>query len=239
MQGVIRASVTHDTNQTEHKMPVLDIKMPKPSGGNEVKLPAPSAAVMQPDEINREKDEDSEDDWDAFQSFPVSRNEGGDESKTEKSAEGKDVILVESSSDMEGSIGDFQECSISKSIDIKNEMESDECLETSEETHDQTNHGASEPHVNESQEMEIELQSSGLQEEASPIPGNEVASCDQKPEVEAAGLIKEDMPEVVSVADVVFQECSISKSNDSGNEMKSAECLEDFKEKQDQTNHGA
>lgn len=145
MQEVIRASVTHDKNQTEHKVPVLDIKMPKPSGGNEEKHPAPSA-VMQTDENDKEEDEFSEDDWDAFQSFPISKNGDGDESKTEYAAEDKDPSLVENSSDMEGSIGgvEFQACSTSKSINKEKELTNDECLEALKEKHDQINPGANE-----------------------------------------------------------------------------------------------
>ena len=52
--------MTNDKNQTEHKVPVLDIKMPKPAVRNEDKHPTPSAAVMQSDENNEEEDEFSE-----------------------------------------------------------------------------------------------------------------------------------------------------------------------------------
>ncbi|KAJ1391410.1 Armadillo-type fold [Sesbania bispinosa] len=197
LQGIIRASVTHDKNQTELKVPVLDIKIPKQSGGSEEEHSAPSAAVMQTDENNKEEDEVSEDDWDAFQSFPVSKNEDGDESKTEYAAEGKDPSLVESSSDMEDSIGgvEFQEYSISKSINSEKELKGNECLEAVQEKLDQTNPSANEPYDNEHQEMEEELQSSGPQEDATSTPGNELVPCDQKPEVEAEGSIEEDLVE--------------------------------------------
>ncbi|KAJ1443259.1 Armadillo-type fold [Sesbania bispinosa] len=197
LQGIIRASVTNDKNQTELKVPVLDIKIPKKSGGSEEEHSAPSAAVMQTDENNKEEDEVSEDDWDAFQSFPVSKNEDGDESKTEYAAEGKDPSLVESSSDMEDSIRgvEFQEYSISKSINSEKELKGNECLEAVQEKLDQTNPSANEPHDNEHQEMEEELQSSGPQEDATSTPGNELVPCDQKPEVEAEGSIEEDLAE--------------------------------------------
>ncbi|KHN17324.1 HEAT repeat-containing protein 5B [Glycine soja] len=188
LQGVIRASVTHDKNPTDLKVPVLDIKMPKPSEGTEEKHSVPSsAAVMQTDENDKEEDEFSEDDWDAFQSFPVSKSEDGDDSKTEYVAEGKDPSTVKMSSEIESSIGgvEFQECSISKSINSEKELKGDECLEAVKEKHDQTYPSANKPHDNENQEMEEKLQTSVLQEEGTSIPGSELVSCDQKPEVEA------------------------------------------------------
>jgi hypothetical protein len=45
------------------------------------------------------------------------------------------------------------------------------------------------------QDMQEELQSSELQEEALQIPETDLVSCDQKPEVEGEGLIEEDVPE--------------------------------------------
>ena len=214
MQGVIRASVTHDQNSMELKVPVLDIKIPKPSVGNEEKHSALSAAIVI-EENNEEEDEVSEDDWDAFQSFPVSKNEDGDEPKTEDAAEGKNPSLVETSSDVEGSTGvdEFQERSINRGKDLNN----DDCLEADKETHDKTNPDADKPGDNEHQEMEEELQrditnpdankaggnehqemeeelqSSGLQEEATSTTGNEQVSSDHKPEVEAEGSINEDL----------------------------------------------
>ncbi|KAH1200450.1 Protein SWEETIE [Glycine max] len=185
LQGVIRASVTHDKNPTDLKVPVLDIKMPKPSEGTEEKHSVPSsAAVMQTDENDKEEDEFSEDDWDAFQSFPVSKSEDGDDSKTEYVAEGKDPSTVKMSSEIESSIGgvEFQECSISKSINSEKELKGDECLEAVKEKHDQTYPSANKPHDNENQEMEEKLQTSVLQEEGTSIPGSELVSCDQKPE---------------------------------------------------------
>ncbi|TKY64772.1 HEAT repeat-containing protein 5B [Spatholobus suberectus] len=188
LQGVIRASVTHDKNPTDLKVPVLDIKMPKPSEGNEEKHSIPSsAAVMQTDENDKEEDEVSEDDWDAFQSFPVSKNEDGDDSKTEHVAEGKDPSPVKVSSEMESSIGgvEFQECSISKSINSEKDLKGDECLVAVKEKHDQTYPGVKKPHDNENQEIEEKLQNSVLQEEGTSIPASELVSCDQKPEVGA------------------------------------------------------
>ncbi|KAK7304321.1 hypothetical protein VNO77_45189 [Canavalia gladiata] len=194
LQDVIRASVTHDKNATDPKVPVLDIKMPKPSEGIEEKHSAPSAAVIQTDENDKEEDEVSEDDWDAFQSFPVSKNEDGDESITEH-AEGNDSSPVKMSSEVEDSTGavEFQECSISKSINSEKELKGDNVLEVVKEEDDQTNPGANKPYDNENQEMEGKLQNSGLQEEGTSIPGNEQISCDQKLEVEAEGSVKEEV----------------------------------------------
>ena len=134
--------------------------MPKPSEGTEEKHSVPSsAAVMQTDENDKEEDEFSEDDWDAFQSFPVSKSEDGDDSKTEYVAEGKDPSTVKMSSEIESSIGgvEFQECSISKSINSEKELKGDECLEAVKEKHDQTYPSANKPHDNENQEREEKL----------------------------------------------------------------------------------
>ncbi|KAH1054813.1 hypothetical protein GLYMA_08G364200v4 [Glycine max] len=188
LQGVIRASVTHDKNPTDIKVPVLDIKMPKPSEGTEEKHTIPSsAAVMQTDENDKEEDEFSEDDWDAFQSFPVSKSEDEDDSKTEHVAEGKDPSTVKMSSEIESSIGgvEFQDFFISKSINSEKELKGDECLEAVKEKHDQTYPSTNKPHDNENQEMEGKLQTSVAREKGTSIPGSELVSCDQKPEVEA------------------------------------------------------
>ncbi|CAJ1844953.1 unnamed protein product [Sphenostylis stenocarpa] len=186
LQGVIRASVTHDKNPIDLKVPVLDIKLPKPSEGSEVKHSVPSpAAVMQTDDNDKEEDEVSEDDWDAFQSFPVSKNGDEDDSETEHTAEGKGPVNI--SSEMESSIGgvELQESSISKSIDSEKELKGDECLEVVKEKHDGTYPGTNKQQDNENQEMEEKLQNSVLLEEGTSIPGNELVSCDQKLEVKA------------------------------------------------------
>ncbi|GAU16513.1 hypothetical protein TSUD_167430 [Trifolium subterraneum] len=213
LQGVIRASVTHDKNQTEHKVPVLDIKMPKPAAGIEEKHPTPSVAVITSDESIDEEDEVSEDDWDAFQSFPVSKNESGDESKTEDSPEDKYHSMVERS-DMESSTGDveFQESASSKSVISEKERKSNESSEVFKEKHDQTDLGANETHDNEHQETEEELQSSGLQEVASSISANELDSCDQKSELEAEGLVEEDVLEQI-VSDFPALQHGVSESD--------------------------
>nr|KYP59481.1 HEAT repeat-containing protein 5B [Cajanus cajan] len=189
LQGVIRASVTHDKNPTDLKIPVLEIKMPKPSEVTEEKHSVPSsAAVLQTDENDKEEDDVSEDDWDAFQSFPVSKNDDGDDSETEHAAEGEVPSQVKISSEMESSIEgvEFQEGCISKSINSETGLKSDESLEVVQEKHDdQTYPGSDKTRDNENQEMEEKLENSGLQEEGTSIPGNDPVSCDQKPEVEA------------------------------------------------------
>ncbi|XP_057443151.1 protein SWEETIE-like [Lotus japonicus] len=191
LQGVIRASVTQDKNPLELKVPVLDIKMPQSSGPNEEKRTVSAAPVMRTDENDKEEDEVSEDDWDAFQSFPVSKTEDGDESRTEHAAEGKDPSLVESSSDREGSIGsvEFQEFSVLKSLNREKELKVDEYLDDVKEKHDQTSPGSNETYDNEYQKMEEEFQSS---EVATAIPGNELVSCDKNPEIEAEESIKDE-----------------------------------------------
>ncbi|XP_027929548.1 protein SWEETIE isoform X2 [Vigna unguiculata] len=186
LQGVIRASVAHDKNPIEVKVPVLDIKSPKPSEGSKVKpyVPSPPAVVMQTDENDEEEDEVSEDDWDAFQSFPVSNSKDEeDDSETEHTAEGKGPVKISS----ESSIGDveFQECSISKSINSDKELKGDECVEVDKEEHHGTCPGTNKPLDNKNQETENKLENSVLQEEQTALPGNELVSCDQKLEVEA------------------------------------------------------
>ncbi|KAL2329485.1 hypothetical protein Fmac_017066 [Flemingia macrophylla] len=189
LQSVIRASVTNDKNPTDLKVPVFDIKMPKPSEVTEGKHSVPSsAAVLQTDENDKEEDNVSEDDWDAFQSFPVSKNEDGDDSKTAHADEGEDPSQVKISSEMESSIGgfEFQGGSISKSINSENRLKSDESLEAVQERHDdQTYPDSNKTHDSENQEMEENLENSGLQDESTGIRGNEPVSSDQNPEVEA------------------------------------------------------
>ncbi|XP_068489389.1 protein SWEETIE isoform X2 [Phaseolus vulgaris] len=186
LQGVIRASVTHDKNPIDLKVPVLDIKVPKASSeGSEVKhvAPSPPAVVMETDENDKEEDEVSEDDWDAFQSFPVSKNEDEDDSETEHTAEGKGPDKISSESSIEGV--EFQECSISKSINNEKELKGDECVEAVEEKHHGAYPATNKPLDNNNQKMEDKLENSVLQEERTSISGNELVSGDQKLEVEA------------------------------------------------------
>lgn len=200
MQGVIRASVTHDKNQTDFKIPVLDIKMPKPVGGSEEKHPTPSVVVMKKDENNEEEDDVSEDEWDAFQSFPVSKNEGGDESNTEHSAKEKDPSIVESSSDMEGSNADVV-------------------------FHDQTGPGVNEPSDNEHQKMEEEPQSSVLQEPQS--SENELDSRDQKSKLGAEGSVEEDMLEQIVSDSLALQQGVFESDDDEQNNRGEENAKED------------
>ncbi|KAK7374934.1 hypothetical protein VNO80_08377 [Phaseolus coccineus] len=186
LQGVIRASVTHDKNPIDLKVPVLDIKMPKPSSeGSEVKhfVPSPPTVVMETFENEKQEDEVSEDDWDAFQSFPVSKNEDEEDSETEHTAEGKGPVKISSESSIEGV--EFQECSISKSINNEKELKGDECVEVVKEKHHGTYPATNKPLDNNNQKMEGKLQNSVLQEERTSISGNELVSGDQKLEVEA------------------------------------------------------
>ncbi|XP_061348491.1 protein SWEETIE-like isoform X3 [Gastrolobium bilobum] len=252
LQGVIRASVTHDKNPTELKVPVLDIKLPKPSGGTEEKHSASSAAVMQRDENNKEEDEVSEDDWDAFQSFPVSKNEDDDESKAEYVSESKDLSHVERSSDMDGSVGgvESQEYSIPKSINSGKEQKGGECLEAAEEKHDQTNCCANEPHDNEHQEMEEGRQSSGLQEEAISDIGGSVElkgdecleAVEEKHDQTNCGSNKphdnenQEMEEGMQSSGLQEE---LTSDMGSSVELKGDECLEAVEEKHDQTNCGS
>ncbi|KAI5432457.1 protein SWEETIE [Lathyrus oleraceus] len=200
LQGVIRASVTHDKNQTDFKIPVLDIKMPKPVGGSEEKHPTPSVVVMKKDENNEEEDDVSEDEWDAFQSFPVSKNEGGDESNTEHSAKEKDPSIVESSSDMEGSNADVV-------------------------FHDQTGPGVNEPSDNEHQKMEEEPQSSVLQESQS--SENELDSRDQKTKLGAEGSVEEDMLEQIVSDSLALQQGVFESDDDEQNNRGEEDAKED------------
>ncbi|XP_022635843.1 protein SWEETIE isoform X2 [Vigna radiata var. radiata] len=186
LQGVIRASVAHDKNPIEAKVPILDIKAPKPSEESKVKhyVPSPPAVVMQTDENDKEEDEVSEDDWDAFQSFPVSNSKDEeDDSETEESAESKGPVKISSESSIGGD--EFQECSISKSINSEKELKGDEFVEVDEEEHHGTCPGTDKPPDNKNQEMESKLEKSVLQEERTSLPGNELVSSDQKLEVGA------------------------------------------------------
>lgn len=96
VQEIIRASVTPDKNAAELKLPVFDVKIPKPVAQSEEKPSAPTATVKTEENIVEEEDDDDfgEDDWDAFQSFPVSANDAGDESKTEDATEDPNLVEV-------------------------------------------------------------------------------------------------------------------------------------------------
>ncbi|CAL0321677.1 unnamed protein product [Lupinus luteus] len=211
LQGVIRASVTQHNNPAEIKMPVLDIKIPKPASRNEVEHSAPLATMIQSNETNKEEDvvsEDdvSEDDWDTFQSFPVTTDDGGNESKAEYAAVDGDPSVVKTSSDREGSVGadESQECSASEHDDNENRLKSDGCLEAvkeevisdtpnqpsfhtlkTEQYDIQTDDDANVP--NENREGDESLQSPGVQNEAESIPRDEPVSLDYQADVEAKG----------------------------------------------------
>ncbi|KAK7269008.1 hypothetical protein RIF29_21723 [Crotalaria pallida] len=208
LQGVIRASVTQHNHPAELKMPVLDIKIPKPAGRNEEEHSAPLPTVTKTDENNEEEDEVSEDDWDTFQSFPVSTNDGGNESKVEHAAEDGDLSPAKSSSGMVGSVvaDESQECSASEHDNNENEHKGDEFLEAVKEEvisdtqsqssfqrlkteqYDNVNDDdANKPNDNENQEEDEALQSSGVQNEAESTPRNEPVSCDYRADVEVKG----------------------------------------------------
>ncbi|CAI9766931.1 unnamed protein product [Fraxinus pennsylvanica] len=75
LQDLIRASMTQGQNPTPvtSSLPPLVIKLPSQTQENKEKNPSPLAAPKESDDITEEEEED--DDWDAFQSFPASKNE--------------------------------------------------------------------------------------------------------------------------------------------------------------------
>ncbi|KAI4352232.1 hypothetical protein L6164_006505 [Bauhinia variegata] len=222
LQGVIRASVTNDNNPAELKIPVLDIKLPKPAGGSVERYSAPSATTTQTDENSPEEEEEDvdEDDWDTFQSFPISTNEAVDEPDGENAV--KDPSVAENLSDMEGTskYDESQESSLSNPLN-SGKVPSDEAnldaIEEETESHitgaemspqsqlsfdgSKTNEhdikhddDPKELHDKEHQEEEGILQSPGIQEEvASPITGNEPSACDHQTDEGAKASCEEDL----------------------------------------------
>ncbi|XP_019453002.1 PREDICTED: HEAT repeat-containing protein 5B isoform X1 [Lupinus angustifolius] len=251
LQGVIRASVTQHNNPAELKMPVLDIKIPKPASRNEEEHSAPLPTTTQTGEINKEdvvsEDDVSEDDWDTFQSFPVTTDDGGNESKVEHASVDGDPSVVKTSFDMDGSVGadESQECSASEHDDNENKLNSDEFLEAvkeevisdtpnqpsfnrlkTEQYDIQTDDDANKPYYNENQERDEALQSSGVQNEAESIPRDEPVSLDYQADVEAKGstedfgadyLQKDYIPEPVSDSLAFQQGFSESDFNENAN----------------------
>ncbi|KAG5245658.1 HEAT repeat-containing protein [Salix suchowensis] len=103
-QGVIRASVAQHQNASPMKtMASLEIKLPVPKDsqtsststlpidGSRQKSSPPSSPVHF-DQDSMEDDQEDEDDWDAFQSFPVSTDAAGTVSKAESAVEKPDLV---------------------------------------------------------------------------------------------------------------------------------------------------
>ncbi|MCH90019.1 HEAT repeat-containing protein 5B-like protein, partial [Trifolium medium] len=252
LQGVVRASVIHDKNQTEHKVPVLDIKMPKPVAGIEEKHPTPCAAVIHPDENNEEEHQETEEELqssglqEVASSISVNELDSCDQ-KSELEAEGsveEDMLkqIVSDSPELQQGVSesdDNEQCyrgeedvkkdnvDENESFDSKqgvsespkSEVEAERSTEkdvpeqvvsdspelqqgvlesdnieqcnrcedgkkdsvNENESHDSKQGTSKSPIENKHQEMQEELQSSELQEEALAIPESELVSCDQKP----------------------------------------------------------
>ncbi|KAM7524202.1 hypothetical protein LguiA_014104 [Lonicera macranthoides] len=74
LQDIIRASVTQEQNPTQTKSgaPPLVIKLPTQIEETGPKIPLPPIPMKQTD---HDTEEEEDDDWDAFQSFPASTNE--------------------------------------------------------------------------------------------------------------------------------------------------------------------
>ncbi|XP_061978756.1 protein SWEETIE isoform X3 [Populus nigra] len=132
LQGVIRASVAQHQNASPMKtVAPLEIKLPVPKDsqtsststlpieGSRQKSSTPSSPVHF-DQVTMEDDQEDEDDWDAFQSFPASTDAAGTVSKAESAAQEPD--LVEKSN----SESEFQDFSTSKPVNNEGDMSSAE-----------------------------------------------------------------------------------------------------------------
>lgn len=132
LQGVIRASVAQHQNASPMKtVASLEIKLPVPKDsqtsststlpieGSRQKSSTPSSPVHF-DQVTMEDDQEDEDDWDAFQSFPASTDAAGTVSKAESAAQEPD--LVEKSI----SESEFQDFSTSKPVNNEGDMSSAE-----------------------------------------------------------------------------------------------------------------
>lgn len=155
LQGVLRASVTQDHNPLQMKpvAPSLEIKLPAPAGGKIERDSLPSATPIQQPEVSAERelpatatsvysvedkngesdDEDEDDDWDTFQSFPASTSVAETESKVGSIADRPDLGEDSSAPESSNRKVDFQESIPSQPLDIVNESNEAEDLETGEQ----------------------------------------------------------------------------------------------------------
>lgn len=145
LQGIIRASVTQDHSSIQMKPPTpsLEIKLPMQTEGQREKAslqvqteesrekvsPQPSTPVHS--DVNSE--EEDEDDWDAFQSFPASTNAAASDSKVEIVAE--EYTPAENSlvSNFDTKDDDFQKYTASESFDSVKEAVAEDNEETRKE----------------------------------------------------------------------------------------------------------
>lgn len=154
-QVVLRASVTQDHNPLQMKpvAPSLEIKLPAPAGGKIERDSLPSATQIEQPEVSREReilataasvhsdedkigerdDEDEDDDWDAFQSFPASTGAAETDSKVGIMADRPDLVEDSSASESRTRKVNFQESDPSQPLDIVNESNEAEDPETSEQ----------------------------------------------------------------------------------------------------------
>uniref|UniRef100_A0A6N2MQ76 Uncharacterized protein n=1 Tax=Salix viminalis TaxID=40686 RepID=A0A6N2MQ76_SALVM len=130
-QGVIRASVAQHQNASPMKtMASLEIKLPVPKdsqtsststlpieGSRQTKKLLPPSSPVHFDQDSMEDDQEDEDDWDAFQSFPVSTD------AAESAAEKPDLV-EKSISERE-----FQGLPTSKSVNNESDMSNAEIQE--------------------------------------------------------------------------------------------------------------
>lgn len=154
-QVVLRASVTQDHNPLQMKpvAPSLEIKLPAPAGGKIERDSLPSATQIEQPEVSREReilataasvhsdedkigerdDEDEDDDWDAFQSFPASTGAAETDSKVGIMADRPDLVEDSSASESRTRKVNFQESDPSQPLDIVNESNEAEDPETGEQ----------------------------------------------------------------------------------------------------------
>ncbi|KAL9427618.1 hypothetical protein AB3S75_029744 [Citrus x aurantiifolia] len=155
LQVVLRASVTQDHNPLQMKpvAPSLEIKLPAPAGGQIERDSLPSATQVEQPEVRREReilataasvhsdedkigerdDEDEDDDWDAFQSFPASTGAAETDSKVGIMADRPDLVEDSSASESRTRKVNFQESNPSQPLDIVNESNEAEDPETGEQ----------------------------------------------------------------------------------------------------------
>ncbi|KAK4279829.1 hypothetical protein QN277_011541 [Acacia crassicarpa] len=240
LQGILRASVTPDKNETELKVPVLDVKIPKPAAESKEKPSAPPATVKAEENIVEEEEGDfSEDDWDAFQSFPVSANDAGDESKTENATEHPNQVEASRTEDTFDDDG-IQEHSKSKSVnnaenpeEIKEEMISNTAdvemsAQSQPPSHELTTERCDIPSIDstgkpqdimpgEGEELEIH---EVLDKEAS-IPGTELVSGDHLSDKETKESVEEKLE-----ADILHKDHSLEQEASDSPVLKQEEIHE-------------
>ncbi|XP_052195097.1 protein SWEETIE isoform X2 [Diospyros lotus] len=126
LQGIIRASVTQEHNNTtqiKSTAPSLVIKLPAQTEETRDESYTTTIPERRTDNSNTSDEEEEDDDWDAFQSFPASTSEAVSNSKVEGAVE--EPALVEKSSIPDSNIENSNFEEYADRVAVEEEMISD------------------------------------------------------------------------------------------------------------------